>query len=144
MKELINRLRNGILPECFELEWHAVSFGTPEEFKALADDPSSFMTLVAENTSVADTGAYADRFDSGFLGALALALWFMEFDEDNWFSFRDVHRAIGEVFSERSRISERLELRLVKGSYPPMMLDQPAILDWREGKVFFLYGKLRD
>ena len=144
MEELINRLRNGILPDCFKLDSHTVSFESPDEFRALAEDPSSFMALVKQNTSVRATGTYVDRFHSGFLGALALALWLMEFDEDNWFEFSDAHRIIGESFKARSRISERLELRLVKGSFPPMMLDQPVILDWRESRMIFLFGELRD
>jgi len=144
MEELINRLRNGILPDCFKLDSHTVSFESPDEFRALAEDPSSFMALVKQNTSVRATGTYVDCFHSGFLGALALALWLMEFDEDNWFSFSEVHGLIRNVFSERSRTGERLELRLVKGCYSPMMLDQPVILDWKTGEIWFLFGKLND
>lgn len=144
MKELIHGLKNGVLPGCFQLESHTVSFDNSEEFRALSDDVTSFMSFVEQNTAVGNTGAYVDCFESGFLGALALALWFMEFDEDNWFSFRDVHRVIGEIFTARGRKRERIELRLVKGSYPPMILDQPVILDWRDNKISFLFGKLSD
>jgi len=142
MKELTNRLRHGILPECFELESHTVSFGDPEEFKSLSEDLSLFMALVKENTSIRDAVTYVDCFESGFLGACALALWFMEFDEDNWFTFAEIHKPISRIFTGRSRISERLELRLVKGSYPPMNLDQPVLLDFKDLSVTFLIGKL--
>lgn len=134
MHKLTDSLKNGILPECFELSSITVAFENPEDFRE----------LLRENTSVNNPDAWVDTFESGFLGALALSLWFMEFDEDNWFSFNDIHKLIAEFFGARSRTSERLELRLVKGSYPPMMLDQPAIVDWRDKKVSFLFGKLND
>ena len=144
MEKLIHLLRNRILPECFELRSNTLSFKDHEEFRSVVSHSGSFLSLVAENTSVGNTDAYVDTFESGFLGALALTLWFMEFDEDNWFSFSEVHGLIRNVFSERSRTGERLELRLVKGCYSPMMLDQPVVLDWKTGEIWFLFGKLND
>lgn len=144
MRELVNRLRSTVLPECFEIGLSTVTFENLEEFSSLLKDPGEFMSLVGENTAVNDSRAWVDIYESGFIAAIALSLWFMEFDEDNWFSFEDIHAALSASFRNRSRISQRLELRLVKGNYPPMMLDQPVLVDHEKGEISFLFGKLND
>lgn len=141
---LVEDLRKNILPESFDLNEVIIPFESPEMFSAVADTPDKLMSLVLEHTGVTNGANYVDTFESGFLGALALSLWFMEFDENNWFTFQEIHKVISGTFQARAHRSHRLELRLVKGEYPPMMLDQPVILDYRDLSISFISGKLRD
>jgi hypothetical protein len=85
-----------------------------------------------------------DVYRKGLTASLALALWFMEFDEDNWFNFQDVHGVLKKEFLSRIRVREQLELILVKGSFPPMMLDQPVLVDHKEETITLLFGELLD
>lgn len=58
---------------------------------------------------------YVEPFESGFLGAYALGLWFLHFDEDNWFSLEAVHTKTRAYLASAATMEERLELRLFKG-----------------------------
>ena len=144
MKDLINRLKNELLPECFRIDSTVVEFDDPAEFMRVIGDPVLFASEVGRNTSAEAGKAWVDTYESGFLASIALSLWFMEFDEDNWFSFDDIHDLLWEFFSARSRLKERIELRLVRGSYPPMMLNQPVLIDMKERRICFLFGELND
>ncbi len=133
MEETLIELGKKVLPGCFRLTWKTVPIsaeGVPgclREFRGTESEP-----------------VYMDVYKKGLTASLALALWFMEFDEDNWFAFQDVHGVLKKEFLSRKRTRERLELILVKGSFPPMMLDQPVLVDHREGTVTFLLGEILD
>ena len=133
MEETLMELAEKVLPGCFRLTWKTV----PVPAEGLPGCLREF--LEAESEPV-----YIDVYEKGLTASLALALWFMEFDEDNWFSFQDVHDVLKKEFLSRKRVRERLELILVKGSFPPMMLDQPVLVDHREGTITLLFGELLD
>ncbi len=140
MEETLRELAETVLPGCFRLAWKTVPFppgGAPE-------DPCAFMEVAGISRGSAPDPVYMDVYPRGLTASLALALWFMEFDEDNWFGFQDVHSVLRGEFLSRSRIRERLELVLLKGTFPPMMLDQPVLVDHREGKIIVLLGQLSD
>ncbi len=133
MEETLMELTEKVLPGCFRLTWKTVPV-TAEGF------PGCLRDFLGDGSEP----IYMDVYRKGLTASLALALWFMEFDEDNWFSFQDVHDVLKKEFLSRKRVRERLELILVKGSFPPMMLDQPVLVDHREGTVTFLFGELLD
>lgn len=140
MEETLRELAETVLPGCFRLTWKTVPVppgGAPE-------DPCAFMEVAGITVGSAPDPVYMDVYRRGLTASLALALWFMEFDEDNWFTFQDVHRVLKGEFLSRGRIRERLELSLLKGAFPPMMLDQPVLVDHREGKIILLFGELLD
>lgn len=142
METLVENLRNALLPESFEIAFNRLSFDTGKEFLEAAEDDILFRALGDTVTGIQCADVYVDRFESGFLGAYALALWFMEFDQDNWFSFEDIHAWTETLLNSRPKLKDRTELRLLKGEFPPMMLDQPVIVDYREQTITFLTGKL--
>lgn len=143
MEEFIATLRNTV-PECFELSFTEVSFETAEEFQETAEDGILFRALAEKITGVECAGVYVDRYESGFLGAYALALWFMEFDEDNWFPFEEIHIRANTYLNSRARLKDRIELHLLKGKFSPMMLDQPVLVDFRDKTICFLSVRLNN
>lgn len=72
--------------------------------------------------------AYIEPFESGFLGAHALALWFMHFDEDNWFSYDAVHAPARAYLGAAQTMDERLELRLFKGFDNRVLVPQGVVV----------------
>ncbi len=133
MQQFLQRLRKSVLPASFEISCAEIDFEEP-------DIPA----IVAEAAGADCKDCYIDTFESGFLASCALALWFMEFDEDNWFSFNDIQSAASELFMSRVKLKESIHLHMVKGEFPPMMLDLPVLLDYREKKAFVLSGRLQD
>lgn len=133
MEQALIELTEKVLPGCFRLTWKTVPIpaeGVPDCLREFLGDESE--------------PVYMDVYRKGLTASLALALWFMEFDEDNWFNFQDVHGVLKKEFLSRIRVREQLELILVKGSFPPMMLDQPVLVDHREGTITLLFGELLD
>ncbi|MBF0440758.1 MAG: hypothetical protein HQK54_02525 [Oligoflexales bacterium] len=60
--------------------------------------------------------AFTDRYQSGFLGSHAMALWFMGFDEDNWFSYQDIHKITKSYLQDDIPLYDcRREFILLKG-----------------------------
>lgn len=140
MEETLRELAETVLPGCFRLSWRTVPIpqgGVPGDSRAL-------MEIAGIAVGSGSDAAYMDVYRKGLTASLALSLWFMEFDEDNWFGFQEVHRVLKREFLSRMRERERLELRLLKGSFPPMMLDQPVLVDHRGGKIIVLCGELLD
>jgi len=141
--ELVETLKSKVLPDCFELNIVLAQFGDTSEFISSVDDPDRFRQLVENKTGIDVSDAFIDSWKSGFLGSIALSLWFMEFDEDNWFSFQDVHLPVEDYMTSRPLVKERVELRLVKGKFPPMMRDLPVLLDYRDLTAGFLLCEFR-
>ena len=106
--------------------------------------PLDYRLPPIEEWNIPCEGCYPDVFSSGFLGSYAFALWFMEFDQDNWFSFDVVHKETKKYLNSYSSVSGRRELRMIKGSFPPMKLDLPVVVDYMDLSVTVWTGELRD
>jgi hypothetical protein len=142
--EFRDGMRSRVLPGCFNLEMFSFLFETETGFLSTVDDEGAFADFVRINWGFPCEGCYTDAYSSGFLGSYALALWFIEFDENNWFSFDDVLKETAKYLNSYSFVSDRTELRLVKGSFPPMMLDLPVVVDYREKSVTLWTGELQN
>ena len=139
MQKLVDTLKSGLLPECFTLWSETLIQEDPVEFQRTSRDNSCLIELLGTDNEV-----FIDAYESSFLAPLALSLWFMEFDEDNWFSFNEVLGFLEPVFQKRAKKSEMIELRLIKGTFPPMILDLPVLLDHKTSTISVLRGKLED
>ena len=144
MMQFSENMREKVLPESFVLTDSSFSFEDEDEFVAALSNAASFLHFVEEKWDYDCTRSYSDVFFSGFLGSYALALWFMQFDEDNWFSFDDVHRETEKYLNSYSSISERKELRMIKGSFLPMKLDLPVVVDYENMSFTVWTGELKD
>ncbi len=144
MEQFIENMRKNILPENFILTGSIFSFETENEFQDAVSDSEKFLSFVNEKWGFDCIGSYADVFFSGFLGSYAFSLWFMEFDEDNWFSFENVQLETKKYLNSYFRVSERKELRVIKGSFLPMRLDLPVIVDYGNRSVTVWTGELKD
>jgi len=142
--EFRNGMRSGVLPDCFDLQMYSICFENEAEFLATVSSEAVFADFVYLNWGFPCEGNYIDAFSSGFLGSYALALWFMEFDENNWFPFDSVLTETDRYLNSYSHVSDRTELRLVKGSFSPMLLDLPVVVDYREKSVTVWTGHLND
>lgn len=140
MEEMLKELSEKVLPGCFRITWKTVPLPAAGDL----EDPCALMEVAGITGRSAPDPVYMDVYPKGLTASLALALWFMEFDEDNWFSFQDVHSVLKKEFLSRGRMRERLEIRLMKGAFPPMMRDQPVLVDYRERKITLLFGELFD
>jgi len=144
MEDFLNSMRSGVLPGCFDIAALEYQFEKEEEFLSTVSDSGRFLGFIEERWGIPCTGHYIDVFQSGFLGSYAFALWFMEFDEDNWYSFETVHRETLKYLNSNISIADRRELRLVKGSFAPMNLDLPVIVDYGNMSVTAWTGELND
>ncbi|MEA3265688.1 MAG: hypothetical protein U9P42_01920 [Candidatus Fermentibacteria bacterium] len=144
MDNFVKSMREKILPDCFELKKIPFYFEDRDEFMSMAGDTQSFLSYVQRVSGFLCEGCYSDVFYSGFLGSYAFALWFMEFDQDNWFSFEDVLTETKEYLNSYSSVAHRRELRLIKGSFSPMNLDLPVVVDYENLTVAVWTGELRD
>lgn len=144
MEKFIESMCSRVLPDCFDLEKATFRFYDRNEFLAVTDVADSFSSFVYGEWGYRCEDCYSDVFTSGFLGSYAFALWFMEFDEDNWFSFNDVQKETIKYLNSYSSVSDRKELRIIKGSFPPMKLDLPVVVDYENLSVTVWTGNLRD
>ena len=144
MEQFMESMRKKVLPENFKLTGSMFSFKTQNEFQDAVSDSEDFLRFVNKQWGYDCIESYSDVFFSGFLGSYAFSLWFMEFDEDNWFSFEKVQLETEKYLNSYSSVSERKELRVIKGSFLPMRLDLPVVVDYENRSVTVWTGELRD
>lgn len=144
MDKFIKNMREKVLPGCFDLQGSSFRFENEDDFSANVSDTESFLGFVQKEWHFLCEGCYSDVFFSGFLGSYAFALWFLEFDQDNWFSFDAVQRETNNYLNSYTSVSHRKELRMVKGSFLPMRLDLPVVVDYENLSVTVWTGELRD
>lgn len=94
---------------------------------------------------------YVDSYSSGFLGSFAFSLWFMGFDEDNWFSHTTIHSELDKYLNTYPNYDMRLELWMYKGFQNAGVLakeitvkDLPVVLNHAEQKISIWTGELHD
>jgi hypothetical protein len=144
LEQMLERLRSRVLPESFRLYHNRKAFSSREGFIAAVSHGKDFIELVSRQTGTDCAGHHVDTYQSGFLGSIALSLWFMSFSEDNWFSYGDVHREVSETLCSRASTETRIELRLIRGKFPPMNLDLPVLVDYGEMEMIVLSAEILD
>lgn len=144
METFMESMREKVLPGSFKLTGSTFCFENEEEFSLAVSDPDSFPGFIQREWGFDCEECYFDVYSSGFLGSYAFALWFMEFDEDNWFSFDAVQKETKGYLNSYSSVSDRKELRIIKGAFPPMNLDLPVVVDYENLSVTAWTGELKD
>jgi hypothetical protein len=144
MEEFIDSMRSGVLPDCFNIAALEYQFKNEEEFLSTVSDSGRFLSFIEEQRGIPCTGCYTDVFQSGFLGSYAFALWFMEFDENNWYPFEAVQKETLKYLNSNISVAARRELRLLKGNFKPMNLDLPVVVDYGNMSVTVWTGELND
>ena len=144
MEQFIENMRKSILPENFRLEGSTVVFNTEDEFQGAVSESKDFLRFVSNEWGYECIDSYSDVFFSGFLGSYALSLWFMQFDEDNWFTFENVQKEAEKYLNSYMTVAKRRELRLIKGSFLPMNLDLPVVVDYEKKSITVWTGELND
>lgn len=150
-------MEKNILNSNFKLVFYEAGVLTKPELQKTADDLSRFRSYLKKNLlKVTDRkyldavdGCYVESFESGFLGAIALAFWFMKFDEDNWFNYNDVHAETSKFLGNRT-LDSRIELFLLKGinvfddDDAVIAEDVPVTINFATGRICVWDGKLFD
>ncbi len=152
----------------FVLRGHSVAFEDEATFLEVANDPFAFQAWVAmqvealaerhtEDRRLARMAArllwhaYLESYPSGGTGALAFALWWYRFDEDNWFSFEQVLAETRHYLDYAFGPHDRRELRLFKGFENAGVLvdaicpaDLPVVIHYAEQSITVWTCQLND
>lgn len=122
-----------------------------DRLQGLAKDDKRFQQATCDTVSrkFLETPTYLDRYPTSFLGKFAFAIWFMQFDEDNWFSHERILSPIDRYLS-----ASEAEVVFVKGvgkNVAPMFRttgiffqDLPVVLDGRTRTVTIMTAELFD
>lgn len=164
--EAFRELVSEVLPESFALSAWSFGFDQARDFERVVEDPSRFRTFVRERVveiaekrglpEPAVVGAadlledlYLDVHESGHTGSLALALWFMGFDQGESMDFLDVATRARAWLEAFDTWEHRRELRLFKGfendgvlAEPITVVDLPVIVDHGARTITLLAGSL--
>ena len=152
------------------LEYFRYEFDDSEAFNELAHDKEAFRSWVAERIAeisterevdvekrdlmVADiNNAYIDTYHNTIPApGYALALWFYEFDADNWFSWERIQEACIFYFDYYSGSHPwDMELRFFKGFTNRGIIqpgisaeDLPVVVNWPEQAITIWFSELYD
>lgn len=161
---------NYIIYENWALEGFRIPFGELKEFNSIVQDEKRFRAWVAEQITtickekdISDewcdqmtasvSSAYIDDYhNSTPAAAYALALWFYEFDADNWFSWERIQQACDYYFNyHMSSFPWEMELRFFKGFEQKGIInsgitppDLPVVINWPERCVTLWVSALYD
>lgn len=159
-----------IYAENWPLEYFRYTFDDQSEFSALAQDNARLRTFVRDKVAevcgeknvpnaqrdemLADVdNAYIDDYsNSTQVAAFALALWFYEFDADNWFSWEGIQAQTESYFNHNaSAYPWFMDLHMFRGFVnrgivpsgicPP---DLPVVANWAEQSISFWISALYD
>lgn len=161
---------NVIYRENWPLEFDRSIIDDQEAFDELVFNEDAFRAwvvnrmeqLVAEHNVSEDRSktmldnlrsTYIDSYNNGIPAAgYAFALWFYEFDADNWFSWERIQAATATYFDFHmgSRESE-MELRFFKGFHLLGIIepgitpeDLPVVINWQERAITIWFSALYD
>lgn len=156
--------------ENWPLEYFRFPFEDPNAFKAIAQDQEklrefimSKVDAVSEERAVKAENkaamlaelqrAYIDGYNnSSPTASYALALWFYEFDADNWFSWESIQQQAQVYFDHNSNTYPWfMELYFFKGFQNRGIIspgicpeDLPVVVNWAEQAVTFWISGLYD
>jgi hypothetical protein len=157
-----------LMDENWQIDNHTIHWGSRDEFMEVVEDPQTFHSWLAEELGslaamrfgVAHPTAEACKrldtsalttYTSGHLGAYALALWFYNFDQDNWFSFEEMLAETNLYLDFMPFMEERIELRFFHGFENQDLLvqglsvrDLPVVVNYSENSVTIWSAHLLD
>lgn len=161
---------NVIYESNWPLEYFRFEFENKEEFHDLIYDEEAFKGWVCERVAqictergvatekkdlmLADiANAYVDTYHNTIPApGYALALWFYEFDADNWFSWDRIQEVCGSYFDHHSGAYPwEMELRFFKGFVQRGIIqpgitpeDLPVVVNWPERAITIWVSALYD
>lgn len=159
-----------IYKENWTLEFHRTAFEEQGSFREVVQDEKALRNwLVAQlgelgasrattatqisNMQAAVSSAYVDRYSNSTpAAAYAFALWFYEFDADNWFSWERIQEACLAYFDyHMAGYPWEMELYLIKGFRQNGLIrngitpdDLPVVINWAEQSISFWLSALYD
>lgn len=164
----IKNLRDGVLPDHWELTAHTTRIEHLPSFQEVADNTANFKDwagqkyreILEKQKAPADQAkleslllrkSFLEIYDIEHYGALALALWFYQFDADNWFTFEKMREACEAYLNYYPGFEFRQELRLFKGFKEEGLQATsttqgvlPVVVNYAEQAVTIWEGKLYD
>lgn len=160
---------NIIYEENWALEYFQTTFDDQEAFNELVNDEAAFRAWVVEkivqiatDKSLSEeqtmemvrllSSTYIDTYSNSTPAAgYALALWFYEFDADNWFTWETIQQPTGAYFSHHDGYPWEMELRLFKGFEQRGIIrpgitpeDLPVVVNWPEQAITIWVSALYD
>ncbi|MEQ8702651.1 MAG: hypothetical protein RIC19_01965 [Phaeodactylibacter sp.] len=159
---------NGVILNNWELEYFTSIFENEAAFQEIIDSKSSLAEFVGDqveqislerysNSKAAELAGelvercYDEYFPDSHFGAYALALWFYQFDADNWFSFERVLKETEKYLNFYPEWEDRLELHLYKGFDntgvlvdPVTQVDLPVVINRGERAITIWTCQLND
>lgn len=159
-----------IYKENWPLEYFRFTIDDKSEFATIAQNKDSLREFIIEkigevcaernievtkrDAMIADLGkAYMDNYSNSTPGAAyALALWFYEFDADNWFSWERIQEETIKYFDHNSNTYPWfMDLYFFKGFINRGIInpgicpeDLPVIVNWAEQSITFWISALYD
>lgn len=158
-----------IFEENWTLEYFQTTFDEQETFNELVNDEEAFRQWIVEKVGAigqergADkqqidemtqqlSTAYMDTYFNTIPAAgYALALWFYEFDADNWFSWERIQEPTGAYFSHHDGYPWEMELKFFKGFTQQGIIrpgitpeDLPVVINWPERAITIWFSALYD
>lgn len=158
-----------IYRENWTLEYEQTTFDKQETFTGLVNDEAAFRVWmeakvreIAAERGVEEekiktmtsqiSSTYMDTYFNGTPAAgYALALWFYEFDADNWFSWEGIQKPTEAYFSHHSGYPWEMELRFFKGFKQLGIIrpgitpeDLPVVVNWPERAITIWFSALYD
>lgn len=121
-----------LIGENWQLEHDSTRFEDTEAFLQIVDEPEAFRKWLARRISTLALDRFEDRdivatvrkrlkssalktYSNGHIAAFAFALWFYQFDADNWFSFERVRKEVANYLDFMPLYKDRAELRVFEG-----------------------------
>ncbi|MFK7922950.1 MAG: hypothetical protein AB8H47_13380 [Bacteroidia bacterium] len=152
----------------WEFEHHTIQLPDANDFRQIVGSTESLRHFVAEqiNTLVLQAHknprlaklaaqsintAYVEHHPESHIGSYAWALWFFQFDADNWFSFENMRARLESYLSTFYYASEEISLYLFKGfenngtlTEGIGALDLPVTVSYAEQTISIWWATLSD
>ncbi|MGH1338056.1 MAG: hypothetical protein ACRBFS_18185 [Aureispira sp.] len=159
-----------IYPENWPLEYFRYAIEDKTAFEAIANDPENLRTFLVDKLNIEGHNrqvntndlqqmtqelreAYLDAYNNSTpAAAYALALWFYQFDADNWFSWEQIQaQTIAYFEHNRNSYPWRMDFYRCKGFVNRGLLapgisakDLPVTVNWAEQTISFWVSALYD
>jgi hypothetical protein len=159
-----------IYPENWPLEFFRFTLDNQEVFQEIARDQEKLRAFIVDKLAAVGqerevdakatdamiqelTTAYIDQYSNSTPAAgYALALWFYEFDADNWFSWERIQEQTNSYFSHNANTYPWfMDLYFFKGFRNRGIIspgicpdDLPVVVNWAEQAITFWVSALYD
>ncbi|MCW5921108.1 MAG: hypothetical protein KIS77_02105 [Saprospiraceae bacterium] len=167
-KHFRGKMYEHVILENWELEHHTVRFDNRKSFLEIAQNIAHLTTWVgmqvelmaahklgspkaARLANLLLQKSQPEFFPDAHYGSFAFALWFYQFDADNWFGFEKVRLVIEEYLTYYTSHAHRLEFCLFRGFENEGVLvnavtrpDLPVVLNHGEQEISIWTAQLND